>query len=61
MLGKQSTSTKLKSEIKRFFIKNKDILLDIIIFGSFIKGKEKPNDIDLLILYKNKKNLEKSH
>ncbi len=52
---------KLKSEIRKFFIKNKDILLDIILFGSFIKGKEKPSDIDILILYKDKKNIEKSH
>ena len=26
---------KLKYEIKKFFIKNKDIILDIIMFGSF--------------------------
>lgn len=26
-------------------------ILDIILFGSYVKGKEKPNDIDLLILY----------
>lgn len=52
---------KLKSEIKKFFIKNKEIILDIILFGSFIKGKEKPNDIDMLILYKDKKDIEKSH
>lgn len=51
----------LKSEIKKFFIKNKEIILDIILFGSFIKGKEKPNDIDMLILYKDKKDIEKSH
>lgn len=61
MLKKQLKNIKLKSKILKFYKKNKDILLDIIIFGSFIKGKEKPNDIDILILYKDKKNFEKGY
>ena len=51
----------MKFEIIKFYKKNKDIILDIIIFGSFIKGKENPKDIDILILYKNKKDIEKSY
>lgn len=61
MSKEQSKNTKLKSEIIKFYMKNKEIILDIIIFGSFIKGKENPKDIDILILYKDKKNIEKSY
>ncbi len=51
----------LKSEIKSFFRKNSDEILDIILFGSTVRQKEKPNDIDLLVLYKDKKNLDLSY
>jgi len=34
-------------------IKNSNIL-DVIVFGSSVKGKEKPNDLDILIIYKDK-------
>ncbi|MEK6932276.1 MAG: nucleotidyltransferase domain-containing protein [Nanoarchaeota archaeon] len=61
MPKEQSKNTKLKSEIIKFYRKNKDVILDIVIFGSFIKGKENPKDIDILILYKDKKNIEKSY
>ena len=61
MSKEQLKNTKLKSEIIKFYKKNKDIILDIIIFGSFIKGKENPKDIDILILYRGKKNVEKSY
>jgi len=53
-------NTKFKNEIKSFFKKNNEIL-DIILFGSSIKGKDKPNDIDILILYKNKKDINLSY
>ena len=53
--------TKFKSEVKKFFNKNKEILLDIILFGSSVKGKEKPNDIDILLLYKKTKNIDISY
>ena len=52
---------KFCSEITNFFNKNKDILLDIVLFGSSVKGKNTPNDIDLLIIYRDKKNLDKSY
>jgi predicted nucleotidyltransferase len=53
-------NTRFKREIKFFFKKNNEIL-DIILFGSSIKGKDKPNDIDLLIIYKTKKDLDTSY
>ena len=61
MLKELLKNTKLKSDIKKFFNKNRQIILDIIIFGSFVKGKEKPNDLDILILYKDKKDFDKGH
>ena len=45
-------NTKLKNSIKKL-IKNKDNLIDIVVFGSLVRGKYKPNDIDILILFKN--------
>lgn len=50
--------TKFKKEIRNFIKKRKDIILDIVLFGSVVRGKEKPGDIDLLIVYKGKKNLD---
>lgn len=38
------------SKIIRQFLKKPEIL-DVILFGSAVRGKEKPGDIDLLILY----------
>ncbi|MBU2633953.1 MAG: nucleotidyltransferase domain-containing protein [Nanoarchaeota archaeon] len=47
----------LKNKELMFKIKNK-IILDVVVFGSAIKGKEKPNDLDILILYKDKVDTE---
>ncbi|MBW2981324.1 nucleotidyltransferase domain-containing protein [Candidatus Woesearchaeota archaeon] len=52
---------RFKSEVKSFFSKNKEKVLDIILFGSSVKGKEKPNDIDILILFKDKKDIDISY
>jgi len=54
-------NTKLQSEIKNFFKREANQILDIIIFGSTVRQKEKPNDIDLLVIYKNKKDLDSSY
>lgn len=53
--------TKFKSEAKFFFKENKEEILDIILFGSSVRNKEKPNDIDILILFKDKKNVDISY
>jgi predicted nucleotidyltransferase len=58
---KLSINTKLILEIKKFYQKNKNLILDIILFGSTIKGKENPKDLDILILYKDKKNIDTSY
>jgi len=52
---------RFKSEIKDFFEKNKEDILDIILFGSSVRGKEKPKDIDILMLYKDKKDIDISY
>jgi len=54
-------NTKFKSKVKNFFNKNKEKILDIVLFGSSVKGKEKPNDIDILIIYKEKKDIDLSY
>lgn len=51
-------NTKFLSEISGFFKENKEEIIDIILFGSILKGKEKPEDIDILILFKEKKNID---
>ncbi len=54
-------NTELKNKIKNLLENDKN-LVDIIIFGSFVRGKQQPNDIDILILFKSKvdKNVEYS-
>lgn len=51
----------LESECNRFYLKNRQEIIDIILFGSFEREKDKPNDIDILMLFKEKKNLETSY
>ena len=46
----KSIISKLKNELKN------DEIADIVIFGSYMKGKDNPNDIDLLIIFKEKIN-----
>jgi len=49
-------SARLKSELKKF--KSEDVF-DIVVYGSIIKGKEKVNDIDIALILKKKKKLNK--
>src|SRR3989344_873906 len=48
-------NTKLKNKIKNL-LENEENLLDIVFFGSVIRGKQNPSDIDVLILFKSKVN-----
>jgi len=50
----KSLITILNELSNNFYKKYKKDIKDIILFGSFIRGKTKPNDIDLLIIFKNK-------
>lgn len=61
MLKKLLKNTKFRSEINSFFRKNKKEIIDIILFGSIVKGKEKPKDIDILLVYKTKADLDTSY
>jgi len=45
----------LKKISKKFYEQNKDRILDVIIFGSFIKGGISPKDIDISIITKTTK------
>lgn len=44
----------LESEAQAFFARQETKLIDIILFGSLRTGKEKPEDIDLLLLFKDR-------
>jgi predicted nucleotidyltransferase len=45
---------KFKSEAKSFLKKNKKEIIDIMIFGSAARGKDRPKDIDVLVVFKDK-------
>ncbi|MBU0629071.1 MAG: nucleotidyltransferase domain-containing protein [Nanoarchaeota archaeon] len=51
-----SRLTQLKKISRDFFKANKDSVIDIVLFGSLARGKENPNDIDVLVLFKDKVN-----
>lgn len=59
MLSKLLKNTKFKSIISKYL--KKPEVLDIILFGSVVTGKEKPRDLDVLILFKEKEDLETSY
>lgn len=46
-----SIITELKKVSKAFYANHKEYVSDIILFGSFMRGKEKANDIDVLIVF----------
>jgi len=53
MSKKLFQDTKFLSEVKKFYATHKEFVLDIVLFGSVLKGKENPGDVDILIIYKN--------
>jgi len=61
MLKELLRNTKFLSKIQSILKENEEEILDIVIFGSFVKGKEKPKDLDLLVVYKAKINSEFSY
>ncbi len=58
MLDKLLKNKKLNSIIEDFYKKYKEDVLDIIVFGSSVRGKEKPKDLDILLLFKQKEKRE---
>ncbi|OGY43603.1 MAG: hypothetical protein A2729_04235 [Candidatus Buchananbacteria bacterium RIFCSPHIGHO2_01_FULL_39_14] len=42
---------------KKIFEKYEPLIVDILLFGSVERGKEQPNDLDILIIFKKQKNL----
>ncbi|MDP3765355.1 MAG: nucleotidyltransferase domain-containing protein [Nanoarchaeota archaeon] len=61
MLKELLRNTRLMSRVHSIIKENEDQLLDIVLFGSLVRGKEKPRDIDLLLIYKTKINSELSY
>lgn len=69
MLTKLLRNTRFQLLINNFYKVRKEYIIDIILFGSSVKGKEKPADADILILslkriptdeiYKLRKSIEK--
>lgn len=57
MFAKQSKKS-LESESRKFFNVNPEVV-DILLFGSAVKGKIRPNDLDILLIFNREKNLEK--
>lgn len=60
MLKNLLKNSKLANEIGDFK-KSNERILDIIVFGSVVRGKRKPNDIDILLLLSEKGSLDLSH
>ena len=54
-------SKEFSSAVIDFYKKHEKDILDIILFGSAVKGKEKPNDLDILLLFKNKEDLDTAY
>jgi predicted nucleotidyltransferase len=50
--------TKFSKEAKKLYLKYKEEIDDIIIYGSALKGKKNPNDIDIIVLFREKVNKE---
>ena len=53
MLKMKLKNTQLTKISNSFYKKHKESISDIILYGSFIRGKETPKDLDILILFKN--------
>ena len=45
--------TKLKNKLKKLLDQYPEVI-DVVVFGSVVRGKKKPSDIDILVLFKTK-------
>ena len=50
--------TQLSKLSNEFYRENKESIGDIILFGSILKGARKPNDVDILIVFKEKQDIQ---
>lgn len=46
------------SKVQAIIKENENEILDVVLFGSLVRGKEKPEDLDLLVIYKKNINSE---
>lgn len=54
-------NTRFLNEIKKFYLANQDQIIDMVLFGSTVKGKKEPSDVDILLIYKKRDNFELNH
>ncbi len=53
-----SNITQLCKVTKAFYEKHKTVVKDVVLFGSLVRGKDAPGDIDVLIVFLDKVNKE---
>jgi predicted nucleotidyltransferase len=54
LLKKLWKNIRLNKIINKFYTDNKEEIVDIVAFGSTVRGRIKPNDLDILCIFKNK-------
>jgi len=50
-----------RNKVYAFYQRHQEKIVDIVLFGSTVRGKEKPSDIDILIIYKEREDLTLNH
>ncbi len=58
MSREQLLNQGLSSKLHSFYRKNRQEILDILIFGSVTRGKKSPKDVDILVVFKEKEDNE---
>ena len=61
MSSKLLKNREFSSIINKFYKEHEKEILDIILFGSSIKGKENPEDVDILVLFRKKESLDTAY
>lgn len=61
MLPELRKNKEFSSIINKFYIKYKNNILDILLFGSIVRGKDKPNDVDIMVVFKNNEDLDAAY
>ncbi|MFH1649438.1 MAG: nucleotidyltransferase domain-containing protein [Candidatus Woesearchaeota archaeon] len=50
-------NTVFLSKVNKFYREHYSRIVDILLFGSILKGKESPKDVDILVIYKDQDDL----